>query len=89
MAVELPVDPAAVVAVPAQEAVDLPPAVVIVPPVAAAVAVRTESARELSELISAVGRGPNHRRLLQARLRLRLLLVASPATAITATPVTA
>ena len=41
LAVELPVDPAAVVAVPAQEAVDLPPAVVIVPPVAAAVAVRT------------------------------------------------
>ena len=48
-----------------------------------------ESARELSELISAVGRGPDHRRLLQARLRLRLLLVASPATAVTATPVTA
>ena len=41
LAVELPVDPAAVFAVPAQEAVDLPPAVVIVPPVAAAVAVRT------------------------------------------------
>ena len=38
----------------------------------------------ISELISAVGRGPNHRRLLQARLRLRLLLVASPATAVTA-----
>ena len=41
LAVELPVDPTAVVAVPAQEAVNLPPAVVIVPSVAAAVAVRT------------------------------------------------
>ena len=41
MAVELSVNPVAVVAVPAQEAVDLSPAVVIVPPVAAAVAVRT------------------------------------------------
>ena len=41
LAVELPVDPAAVIAVPAQEAIDLPPAVVIVPPIAAAVAVRT------------------------------------------------
>ena len=57
--------------------------------VAATAATVPKSARELSELIGAVGRGPNHRRLLQARLRLRLLLVASPATAITATSVTA
>ena len=48
-----------------------------------------ETARELSELISAVGRGPYHRRLLQIGLRLRLLLVASPATAVTATTITA
>ena len=59
LAVKVPVNPVAVVGVPAHEAVDLPPAVPVVEavPVAAvavAAAVARETARQLTQLVSSV-----------------------------------
>ena len=81
LTVELPVNPVAVVAVPAQEPINLSPAVVVVPAVATvAPAVPTEGtepARELAQLVCAVRRRTEDRRLLQLRFCARFLLVAA------------
>ena len=62
MAVEISVDPVAVVGVPAHEAVDLPPPVPVVEPVlvtavAVAAAVTGETAGQFAQLIATISNG--------------------------------
>ena len=77
LAIELVVNPVAVAAVAAEEAVTPSPTVVLVPVVAAAAVVVTKSARELADLVATVCNRSDHSSLLQLLFGTRWLLVAT------------